>query len=221
VLKSSVFANLLLGNAWTVFTRRDSGNFKIGMKIVSLEHKITTDMRGILKIVVLVLLLTACSNKVSSPKYPNIKWEKYRGTEESIKKYLDENADELDPIEGIYSISATDERKVKYLFGLWSEQKKIGESNDFARVAIIRDNISFNAQFMEIIVGGEYLPKYAKTADFTRVQKSSTYLSRRFLPDGKVENYSFEEKHGTLVGYNKKGDLTSRLYYLKLYPVKE
>ena len=166
-------------------------------------------MRSLLTITVL-FIFTTCSNKVASPKYPDIKWEKYKGTEESIKKYLDDNASTLDPIEGIYSISATNDKTVKYLFGLWSGQERTGESNDFARVAIIKDSESFSAQFTEVIVRGEDLPKYAKTADFTRVQKSLTYLSRQFSPNGKVENYSFEYelKAGSLVGYNKKGELT-------------
>ncbi len=178
-------------------------------------------MKNILTTVALIVL-AACSNKVSSPKYPDIKWEKYKGTEESIKKYLDDNKESLDPIEGIYSISATSDKTVKYLFGLWTGQERKGESNDFARVAIIKDNASFSAQFIEVIVRGDDLPKYAKTADFTRIQKSMSYLSKQFSPDGAVENYSFdyEEKSGLLVGYNKKGDLTSKLSYLKLYPVK-
>lgn len=172
---------------------------------------------------ILILLITSCSSKVASPKYPNLKWDKYKGTEESIKKYLDDNKDNLDPIEGIYSISATNDQTVKYLFGLLTSEERKGQSNDFARVAIIKENTSFSTQFIEVIVRGDDLPKYAKTADFTRIQKSMTYLSRQFSPDGKVENYSFEyeDKSGSLVGYNKKGDLTSKLSYLKLYPIKD
>jgi hypothetical protein len=165
----------------------------------------------------ILFILTACSNKVTSPKYPDIKWDKYRGTEESIKKYLDDNKDNLDPIEGIYSLSSN--HSEKFFLGLLTDTKK---TDDFARVAIIKDNKSFSAQFIEVIIRGEDLPKYAQTADFTRVQRSLTYLSKQFSPDGQFANYAFEydESAGSLEGYKKDGDVTSKLLYLKLYPVK-
>jgi hypothetical protein len=77
-------------------------------------------------------------------------------------------------------------------------------------------------QFIEVIIRGDDLPKYAITADFTRVQRSPTYLSRQFSPDGKISNYSFEydSKSGSLFGHKVDGDKTSKLEYLKLYPVE-
>lgn len=174
-------------------------------------------MRNTLIVLLIFCTFSSCSNKVSSPKYPDIKWDKYKGDEEAIKEYLDKNKDNLDPIEGIYSISS--EYSEKFLLGLYTERAK---SNDFARVAIVKDNKSFSAQFIEVIIRGDDLPKYAVTADFTRVQRSSTYLSRQFSPDSHVENYTFayDESSGSLEGYKKEGDATSKLLYLKLYPIK-
>lgn len=51
-------------------------------------------------LIFLLVLATGCSNKVSSPKPPEVKWD-----EQSIKEYLDKSNDDLDPIEGIYSIN--------------------------------------------------------------------------------------------------------------------
>lgn len=174
-------------------------------------------MNRVYQIALLSIIFLACSNKISSPKYPDVKWDKFKGNEETIKKYLDENKDNLDPIEGIYSIS--EENSEKFLLGLINDKQK---TNDFARVAIIKENKSFNAQFIEVIIRGDDLPKYAITADFTRVQRSPTYLSRQFSPDGKISNYSFEydSKSGSLFGYKVDGDKTSKLEYLKLYPVE-
>lgn len=174
-------------------------------------------LNNILSLLTLATLL-GCA-KVSSPKYPDVKWDRYKGSEETIKEYLDKNAVTLDPIEGIYSISA--EHHEKFFLGLFTE--KTGQADDFARVAIIKDNKSFNAQFIEVIIRGEDLPKYAITADFTRVQRSLSFLSRQFAPNGSVTNYTFEynEKSGILEGYRQDGDKTSRLTYLKLYPVRE
>jgi hypothetical protein len=160
--------------------------------------------------ILLLLLAIACSNKISSPKALEVKWN-----EESIKEYLDDNKDNLDPIEGIYSISS--EQFEKFFLGLYIRRKT---TNDFARVAIIKDDSTFGAQFREVLIRGKDFPKYAKTADFTKVQRSLTYLSRQFSPNGEVASYAFEydEKSDALVGRKTDGVKTTELQYLKLYP---
>jgi hypothetical protein len=164
-------------------------------------------------LLLLLALVAGCSNKGSLPKVPEVKWD-----EQSIKEYLDTNTDDLDPIEGIYSISST--RSEKFFRGLYTRKKT---TNDFARVAIVKDNSTFGVQFREILIrGGDDRPKYAKTADFTKVQRSLTYLSRQFSPNGEVASYAFEydEPSGALIGRKTDGDKTTELQYLKLYPVK-
>jgi len=161
----------------------------------------------------LLALPAGCSNKVVSPKATEVKWD-----EQSMKEYLDRNNDSLDPIEGIYSISSVHSEKT---FRGLSTRKKT--KNDFARVAIVKDNSTFGAQFTEILIrGSDDRPKYSKTANFTKVQRSLTYLSRQFSPDGEVESYAFEydEPSGVLIGRKTEGDKTMELQYLKLYPVK-
>ena len=163
------------------------------------------------KLILLAFVLaTGCSNKISSPKPPEVKWD-----EQSIKEYLDANKDKLDPIEGIYSISA--EQSEKFFLGLYTRRKT---TNDIARVAIVKDNSTFGAQFIEVLMRGKDFPQYAKTADFTKVQQSLTYLSRQFSPSGDVASYAFEydEKSGALIGRKKNGEKTTELQYLKLYP---
>ena len=173
-------------------------------------------MRSVL-ILLLLAVFTACSDKLSSSKYPGVKWEKYAGNEESIKQYLDKNKDTLDPIEGIYSISSENSEKI--FLGLYTERNK---TTDFARVAIVKENSTFSAQFIEVVIRGDDLPKYARTADFTRVQRSLVYLSRQFTPNGEDGNFTFEydEKSGVLVGRKTDGPKTAELQYLKLYPVR-
>ncbi len=167
--------------------------------------------RGFLLVV--LALATGCSNTGSTPKAPEVKWD-----EQSIKEYLDGNTKNLDPIEGIYSISST--HSEKFFRGLYTRKKT---KNDFARVAIVKDNSTFGPQFREILIRGvDDRPKYSKTADFTKVQRSLTYLSRQFSPDGDVASFAFEydEPSGALIGRKTDGDRTTELQYLKLYPVK-
>ena len=164
-------------------------------------------------LLLLLFFAIGCSNTAPSSKAPVVKWD-----EQSIKAYLDMPTNNLDPIEGIYSISSTQSEKV--FRGLYTRKKT---KNDFARVAIVKENSTFGTQFREILIrGSDDRPKYAKTADFTKVQRSLTYLSRQFSPDGDVASYAFEydEPSGALIGRKSDGDKTIELQYLKLYPVK-
>jgi len=85
---------------------------------------------------------------------------KKNGMKSRSKKYLDETKDKLDPIEGIYSVSS--DNTDKSILGLLSPNKK---SNDFARVAILKNNKGFSPQFVELLLEGFNLPKYTKTAE--------------------------------------------------------
>ena len=171
-----------------------------------------------IRYVLLLTILIGCSSKISSPKYPEIRWERCKGDEEKIKKYLDDDKGNLDPIEGIYSNSSQVTEKM--LFGFY--EKEISKSNHFARVAIVKENKSFGREFVEVVIKAEDLPKYSIRADFTRVQNDKMYLSKQFSPDGKFQNYTFafDPMTGFLEGSNKNGAVTPKISYVKLYPIK-
>ncbi|HEV8514080.1 MAG TPA: hypothetical protein VGQ59_12425 [Cyclobacteriaceae bacterium] len=165
--------------------------------------------RYVLTAIFITLILTSCSSHLSSSQKNKAKW-----TEESIKKYFDENKEKLDPIEGIYSVSKNTERGIGKLS---FSQKK----SDFARVAIIRNTEGFTPEFNEFILEGLELPKYSKTAEFTRIQKSSAYLSKRLAPDaGASYSFAYDEAAGSMEGILKGSINTKVLYYLKVYPSK-
>ncbi len=88
------------------------------------------------------MILTSCSSQLSTSQKSKPKW-----TEESIKKYLDENKEKLDPIEGIYSVSKNTQRGIGKLS---FSQKK----SDFARVAIIRNTEGSTPEFNELWLEG-------------------------------------------------------------------
>ena len=172
--------------------------------------KVTSSRKNILFTIFIMILWSSCSSQMTPQK------SKQEWTEESIKKYLDENKGKLDPIEGIYSISQdnTDKSLMRFI----SPTKK---SNDMARVAILKNNESFTPQFVELLLEGLNLPKYTQTAEFTRIQTSSTYLSKQFSSDGDFTTYTFayDDDAGSMEGF-KKNDQALKLLYLKLYPVK-
>ena len=171
--------------------------------------KITSLRSNLLTAIFIVIILTSCSSHLSSSQKNKPKW-----TEESIKKYLDENKGKLDPIEGIYSVSKNTERGIGKLS---FSQKK----SDFARVAIIRNTEGVAPEFNELWLEGLDLPKYSKTAEFTRIQKSSAYLSKRLAPDkGASYSFAYDEAAGSMEGILKGSINTKVLYYLKVYPAK-
>jgi hypothetical protein len=160
-----------------------------------------------LAFLLMIAAWAGCSNKVAVQKQT---W-----TEESIRKYLDENWDKLEPIEGIYSISS---EKTYKLFGMTSPTKK---SNDFARVAIVKNSEGSTPEFFEYWLEGLDYRKYSKTGEFTRIQKSSSYLCKKTLPGADPTGYAFayDESAGSMEGV-KKGTADSKLFYLKVYPGK-
>lgn len=160
----------------------------------------------ILAFVCIAVAAIGCSSKVV---------QKQTLTEEAIRKYLDENKDKLEPIEGIYSISS---EKAYKLFGVTTPSKK---SNDFARVAIIKNTETFSPEFIEYWLEGLDYRKYSKTAEFTRIQKSSSYLCKKTLPGADPASYSFayDEAASSMEGV-RKTNASSKLFYLKLYPTK-
>src|SRR5258705_13034625 len=99
--------------------------------------KITSLNSNLLNAILIAIILTSCSSHLSTSQKNKAKW-----TEESIKKYLDENKEKLDPIEGIYSVSKNTERGIGKLS---FSQKK----SDYARVAIIRNTEGFTPEFNE------------------------------------------------------------------------
>ena len=169
----------------------------------------TSISRTILTTIFIAALFASCSHHLSTSQKNKVKW-----TEESIKKYLDENKENLDPIEGIYSVSKNTERGIGKLS---FSQKK----NDFARVAIIKNTEASTPAFDEFWLEGLDLPKYSKTAEFTRIQKSSAYLSKRLSPEaGASYSFAYDEAAGAMEGILKGSMNTKVLYYLKVYPAK-
>ncbi len=167
-------------------------------------------MKTLLQLFGVTLLAIATFGCASTVPVKSQTW-----TEESIKKYLDDNKDKLEPIEGIYSVSS---EKAYKLFGKTTPSKV---SNDFARVAIIKNVDGFTPEYIEYWLEGLEVRKYSKTAEFTRIQKSSSYLCKRMLPGTDPISYAFayDEAAGSMEGVQKT-NANSKLLYLKVYPTK-
>ena len=155
----------------------------------------------------ITFIALGCASKVA---VQSKKW-----TEESIRQYLDDNKGKLEPIEGIYSVSS---EKAYKLFGVTTPTKK---NNDFARVAILKNTESVSPEFIEYWLEGLDYRKYSKTAEFTRIQKSSSYLCKKTLPGADPTSYAFayDDAAGSMDGVQKANE-SSKLFYLKVYPAK-
>ncbi|MDP2188353.1 MAG: S1C family serine protease [Sphingobacteriaceae bacterium] len=143
------------------------------------------------------------------------KWEYYDGTEQSIRKYFDDNLKELDPIEGVFTLSHT----VYDSYGSLIDQK-----DNIHTIAIVKDKISLTREFIEINLQQGNFPKYAITAEFTKSSNGRIYLSKQFSQDrtSSNENFVWDNELGMLVSekteYYKGNKFTIKRYYLKIYP---
>ena len=144
-----------------------------------------------------------------------IRWEYYPGTEKDIRDYYNDNFEELDPVEGVFTLSY----KIFNSYGSLVVQK-----DNWQTLAIIKDVNSLTREFIEICLSTDDFPKYAITAEFTKATNGIMYLSKQFGPEGKTsnENFVWDQELGMLTSktifYNKGNKFTMERYYLKTFP---
>ena len=116
-------------------------------------------------------------------KNSNVRFDNSKLTEKVIKSYLD-NADNLDPIEGIWSFSTT-----IVINGASSKQ------DNYAKIAIIKDTVREDRDYMNVLLSatdqmlqstGWY--KYCVTGEFERTAYSNVYINKPYKRKTEIKN---------------------------------
>ena len=145
---------------------------------------------------------------------------------ELMKKYMDKNTSS-ESVEGIYSVSVIVIKKSKGLFASEAKERVVLQQDNFAQVAIIRDNSKNNREFIEIPIDKSYLPSYSVRGEFTTLSEGNILVLKHFEPKGKELIYSFtsdKEKDildGIRTETNGSVIYTYKLTFAKLYPKKQ
>jgi len=175
------------------------------------------------------VLLISCCFSCSIDKLYRLKQQSKSPYEqitfvELAKKYMDKDGTGQKSIEGIYSVSASATKKSKGLFSSVEKEKTLGQKDHYAQVAIIRDNLRNNREFVEIPIDKNYLPSYSIRGEFTTISDGNIIVLKHFEPKGRVLTYSFsfDEDKEMLEGIRTETSggttYTYKLTFLKLYP---
>jgi hypothetical protein len=142
---------------------------------------------------------------------------------ELVKKYMDKSTGN-ESVEGIYSVSIVVLKKSKGLFSAEAKERTVFQHDNYAQVAVIRDNSRNNREFIEVPIDKNYLPSYSVRGEFTALSEGNILVLKHFEPKGKELIYSFvydKEKDlldGIRTETNGNVIYTYKLTFAKLYP---
>ncbi|HTH56790.1 MAG TPA: hypothetical protein VL728_12150 [Cyclobacteriaceae bacterium] len=181
-----------------------------------------------LKALVSYLFVFAGYNALA--QFPQIVKEKKDSPYEQItfvdllKKYMDKDASMPNNIEGIYSVSASAQKKSKPLFSSTEREKTIDQRDNYAVVAIVRDNSKNSREYIEVPIDRDNLFSYPVRGELTAASGGNILVLKHFEPKGKILTYTlaydYEKDIVEGIRTETSGSVvrTYKIVYLKLYP---
>jgi hypothetical protein len=181
-----------------------------------------------MRIVVLLgaLLVSSCSiDKLyqSSQKRKASSFEQV-GFDDLARLYVDKQ--NVDEVEGIYSVSGIIIKKSKAFLTGEEKEKIVEQKDNYSKVAIFRDQQKSDREYFEVSLDKEGLPSYSIRGEFNKVAEGNILVYKHFEPRNKVLNYTFTydaEKNmleGIRIETSGSTVITFKLTYLKLFPKK-
>jgi serine protease Do len=169
-------------------------------------------------IILFTVIFISCSGtnqQIISKQVTSLKWEKDSRSEKEFREYFSNNLSELDNIEGIWSVGSV------IIYGGFRQ-----EEPNSAIVAIIKDTLSEERDFYEIILKGYNWIPNTITAYFDKSADVTHYISKQFSYDGSFSNYNFYMENKSILKATKNEVINgtqvySELTYIKLHPKLE
>jgi hypothetical protein len=166
----------------------------------------------------------------ASAQFPQIPKEKRDSPYEQItfidllKKYMDKDVSGQNSIEGIYSVSASAQKKSKPLFSSTEREKTIDQRDNYAMVAIIRDNSKNSREYIEVPIDRDNQFSYPVRGEINAASGGNILVLKHFEPKGKTLTYTlaYDYDKNIIEGIRTESSgSTTRTYkivYLKMYP---
>lgn len=163
-------------------------------------------------------------------QFPQILKEKRESPYEQItfvdllKKYMDKDASGPNNIEGIYSVSASALKKNKPLFSSTEKERTIDQRDNYAMVAIVRDNSKNSREYVEVPIDRDNLFSYPVRGEITAASDGNILVLKHFEPKGKILTYTlaYDYDKNIIEGIRTESSgnttRTYKIVYLKLYP---
>ncbi|MBX7124918.1 MAG: hypothetical protein K1X47_04435 [Cyclobacteriaceae bacterium] len=140
-----------------------------------------------------------------------------------VKRYMDKDR-KPDPVEGIYQVSCLIVKTKRGFFSGIERDKVIMRKDNYAKVVVIKDDLSSSREFMELSLTGGIAANYPVMGEFSRISEGKGFIYRHFQQKGPELNFTFatdnlpEVFEGIRTEVIKTRKITYKLSYLKLYP---
>jgi hypothetical protein len=137
-----------------------------------------------------------------------------------VKRYM--KKDNLNPVEGIYSVSGSVTKRKKGLLGGDEKEKTTDRKENYAKVAILLDPGDTGRDFIELSLDKEDLPAYSIVGEFNKASGGNMLVYKHLDSKGKNTSFTFTmDPNGDLlegIRVEKDGSatITYKLTYVKL-----
>jgi hypothetical protein len=168
---------------------------------------------------ILALLPTLVMAQIRTKRF---QYEKV-GFEDMIQRYLHRDGSPVEAIEGIYSVSCIITKTKRHWLTGEEIVRVVQRKDNYARVAIVKETMSNNRDFIEVSLSFKDATLYPVVGDLTALADGSGYVYKHIEPKGQILSFSmllthadlvegqFSESHGRKI-------ITTKLSYFKLYP---
>lgn len=141
------------------------------------------------------------------------------------KRYLIKQTQPMEPLEGIYSVSAIISKRGGFLANP-NREKIIARKDNYAKVVIMRDSEHPNREYLEISLASKAPGEYPVVGEFNSLAEGQAFVYKHYEPKEPIISYSFvlsefDILDGVLTKVVRRKTITYKLSYLKIYPKKD
>lgn len=142
-----------------------------------------------------------------------------------VKRYLMKETQPMEPLEGIYSVSAIISKRGGFLSNP-NREKIIARKDNYAKVVIMKDSEHANREYLEVSLASKVPGKYPVVGEFSSLSEGKAFVYKHYEPKKTNVSYSFvlsefDILDGVLTEVVRRKTITYKLSYLKIYPKKE
>lgn len=142
-----------------------------------------------------------------------------------VKRYLMKETQPMEPLEGIYSVSAIISKRGGFLSNP-NREKIIARKDNYAKVVIMKDSEHANREYLEVSLASKVPGKYPVVGEFSSLSEGKAFVYKHYEPKKPNISYSFvlsefDILDGVLTEVVRRKTITYKLSYLKIYPKKE
>lgn len=139
------------------------------------------------------------------------------------KRYL-MKAQPMEPLEGIYTVSAIISKRGGFLSNP-NREKIIARKDNYAKVVIMKDSENPHREYLEISLASKVPGEYPVVGEFSSLSDGMAFVYKHYEPKQPMVSYSFvmtdyDILDGVLTEVARRKTITYKLSYLKIYPKK-